>query len=156
MFFEWANQGLFFVYFSSFQTHYKFYNKYICEKCPSSIQCRDLNSQPLVHESPPITTRTRLLPVRLNVYQKVGTCLKALYKYRSWQAKSRCQNYIKNVSLPASFVYFWYLSNKQEHFYSIWNWKLSIQCTVLRFEPMTSWTQVSSDISHLRHDDNFI
>ena len=38
-------------------THYKFYNKYVCEKCPSNIWCWDSNSWPLEHESPPITTR---------------------------------------------------------------------------------------------------
>ena len=30
--------------------------------CPSSIWCRDSNSQPLEHECPPITTRLGLLP----------------------------------------------------------------------------------------------
>ena len=52
-----------FYLISSFQTHYKFYNKYLCEKCPSSIQCWDSNSQPAEHESPPITTRLGLLPM---------------------------------------------------------------------------------------------
>ena len=32
-----------------------------CKKCPSSIQCRDPNSQPLEYESPPIGTRPGLL-----------------------------------------------------------------------------------------------
>ena len=30
--------------------------------CPSSIQCRDMNPQPLKHESSPITSRPRLPP----------------------------------------------------------------------------------------------
>ena len=48
----------FFVYFRSFQTNkqYNFATKY-CEKCPSSIRCRDSNPRPLEHESFPITTR---------------------------------------------------------------------------------------------------
>ena len=37
-------------------THYKLFNTYDVKKCPSSIQCRDRNSRPLEHESPPITT----------------------------------------------------------------------------------------------------
>ena len=42
--------------------HYKFYNKYECEKCPSSIRHRDSNSQPSDYESPPLTTRPGLPP----------------------------------------------------------------------------------------------
>ena len=38
-------------------THYNFYTKCIWKKCPSSKHCRDSNSWPLEHESPPITTR---------------------------------------------------------------------------------------------------
>ena len=37
-----------------------FYNKYMW-KCPSSIGCRDSNPQSSERESPPITTRPRLL-----------------------------------------------------------------------------------------------
>ena len=33
-----------------------------CEKCPSSIRCRDSNSRPLELESPPTTTRPGLPP----------------------------------------------------------------------------------------------
>ena len=40
----------------------KFCKKYVCEKCPYSIWCRDSNSRPLEHESPPITTRPGLPP----------------------------------------------------------------------------------------------
>ena len=29
---KWANPVLFFIYFRLFRTHYKFYNKYVCEK----------------------------------------------------------------------------------------------------------------------------
>ena len=34
--------------FLFFQPHYKFYKKYVCEKCPSSIWCRDSNSRPWI------------------------------------------------------------------------------------------------------------
>ena len=34
----------------------------MCEKCPSSIWCRDSNPRPLEHESLPITTRSGLPP----------------------------------------------------------------------------------------------
>ena len=37
-------------------------NRYV-KKCSSSIQCQDLNPQPLEHESPPITTRPGLPPM---------------------------------------------------------------------------------------------
>ena len=43
--------------------HYKFYNKYECEKCPSSIRHRDSNSQPSDYESPPLTTKPGLPPL---------------------------------------------------------------------------------------------
>ena len=56
---KWVNPGLFFVFSN---THYNFYNKYICEKCRSSIRCWDLNSWPLEHESSPITTSPGLSP----------------------------------------------------------------------------------------------
>ena len=63
LFFKWANPGLFFAYFWSFQTNItNFYNKYMWKKCPSSIQCRDSNTWPSDHESPPITTRPELPP----------------------------------------------------------------------------------------------
>ena len=49
--------------FWSFQTNIiTIFTTKICEKCSSSIQCRDLIPQPLEHESPPITNRQGLLP----------------------------------------------------------------------------------------------
>ena len=60
---KWANPVLFFIYFRLFRTHYKFYNKYVCEKCPSILQCQDSNSRPLEQESPPMTTRLGLPPI---------------------------------------------------------------------------------------------
>ena len=49
--------------FLSFQTHITNFtkNRYV-KKCSSSIWWRDLNSRPLEHEFPPITTRPGLLP----------------------------------------------------------------------------------------------
>ena len=38
------------------------FTKNICEKCPSSIRCQDLNPRPLENESPLITTRPGLPP----------------------------------------------------------------------------------------------
>ena len=43
--------------FLSFQANTTIITTNICEKCPSSIQCWDLNPRPSGHESPPITTR---------------------------------------------------------------------------------------------------
>ena len=48
----------FMVYFRSFQTNIiTEITTNICEKYPSSLQCRDSNPRPSEHESPPITTR---------------------------------------------------------------------------------------------------
>ena len=52
--------GLFFHLFLSFQTHITIFTSNKCEKSSSSIWCRDSNSRPLDHESPPITTRPGL------------------------------------------------------------------------------------------------
>ena len=44
------------------QTSLQFLQQIQEKKCPSSIWCRDLNPQPLEHESPPITTRPGFPP----------------------------------------------------------------------------------------------
>ena len=59
---KWANPGLFFVYFRLFKQTLQFFTTNKCEKCPSSIWCRDSNPQPSEYESPPITTRPGLPP----------------------------------------------------------------------------------------------
>ena len=48
--------------FLSFQTQITTLQQINVQNCPSSIQCQDSNSQPLEHESPPITTRPGLPP----------------------------------------------------------------------------------------------
>ena len=61
-----ANPYLLFHLFSVFSNkhHYDFDTKSTWKmSCPSSIQCQDSNSRPLEHESSPITTRPRLLPL---------------------------------------------------------------------------------------------
>ena len=65
-FFKWANPGLFFIYFRSFQTNTIIFtaNQRGKMSCPSSIQSLDSNPQPLKHESSPITTRPGLPPFR--------------------------------------------------------------------------------------------
>ena len=67
---------LFFMY-ATFQTHITNFttNRYV-EKCPSSIWCWDLNSRPLKHESPPITTRPGLLPL---IHLTVNAIMKWLF-----------------------------------------------------------------------------
>ena len=74
---KWDNPGLFFVFFGLFKQTIQFYNKNICEKCPSSIRCRDLNPQSLEHESLPITTRPGLQNslLQLRYFQDIF-CLK--------------------------------------------------------------------------------
>ena len=49
--------ALFFVYFSFFQTHITIFTTNKCEKMSAQYTVPDTNSQPLEHESPPITTR---------------------------------------------------------------------------------------------------
>ena len=75
-FFQWANAGLFFVYFWSFQTNITIFATNQCEKCPSSIQCQDSNPQPLKHELSPITTRPGLPPNIFNslMYRTHNLC----------------------------------------------------------------------------------
>ena len=62
---KWANTGLFFVYFRSFQTYNTIFTTKQYEKMSkgqSSIWRRDWNPQPFEHESSPITTRPGLPP----------------------------------------------------------------------------------------------
>ena len=47
----------FFIYFHLFMQTFQFLQQVHVKKCPSSIQCWDLNPQPSGAESPPITTR---------------------------------------------------------------------------------------------------
>ena len=54
---KWAIPGLFFLYLCLFKQTLQFLQQINVKKCPSSIQCWDLNQQTLEHESPPITTR---------------------------------------------------------------------------------------------------
>ena len=66
------------VYFRSFQTKIiTIFASYICEKCPSSIWCRDLDPQPLEHESPHITARPGLPPSLNYVW------VYSMFKFRS-------------------------------------------------------------------------
>ena len=63
---NWANPGLFFVYFRSFQTNNIIFTTNECEKChvhpvsSAGIRTHDL----LEHESTPITTRPGLPPFK--------------------------------------------------------------------------------------------
>jgi len=56
--------------FSLFKQTLQIYATNICEKCPSSIRCRDSNPQPSEHKSPPITTRPGLPHWRMLQQQK--------------------------------------------------------------------------------------
>ena len=58
IFLNGPNPASFIYYFLSFQTNIiTIFITNICEKCPSSIRCRDLNPWPSKNESSPITTR---------------------------------------------------------------------------------------------------
>ena len=54
---KWTNPGLFFIYFHLSKHTFLFLQIINVKKCASRIWCRDSNSRPLEHESPPITTR---------------------------------------------------------------------------------------------------
>ena len=66
---KWTNPGFFFVYFRCFQTNITIFT--ICEKCPSSIRCRDSNPRPSEREYLPITTRPGLPPLDKNCLNKI-------------------------------------------------------------------------------------
>ena len=82
--------------------HYKFYNKHVCEKCPSSIQCQDSNSQPLEHEPPPITTRPGLPAQNVFIYKD--------YRGNGPEHFSLIWNILKNEPFPASFSFIFFFS----------------------------------------------
>ena len=60
-----------FIYFQSFQTTVQILQHINVKNDPSSIMCRDSNSQPLDHESPTITTRPGLGPICENCFARV-------------------------------------------------------------------------------------
>ena len=68
---NWANHGLFFVFFRSFQTNNTNLTTNQCEKCrPSSIMHWDSNPRPSECESPPITTWPGLPPIFFIFYSE--------------------------------------------------------------------------------------
>ena len=67
----------FIIYFRSFQTNSTTILQQIpCEKCPFSIQCQDLNPWLLEHESPPITTRPGLPPIKFDIFATIDVELR--------------------------------------------------------------------------------
>ena len=62
--FSSAIPGLFFIYFRLFKQALQFLQQINVKQCPSSIRHWDSNPQPLEIESPPITTRPGLPPVK--------------------------------------------------------------------------------------------
>ena len=67
---NWANPGLFFIYFRLFKHTPQFLQQINLKKCPPSLWCWESNSQPLKHESPPITIRPGL-PLRFFSFKKI-------------------------------------------------------------------------------------
>ena len=69
---KWANPGPFLFIFRLFKQTIQFFTTNQCEKqsCPSNIWCKGLNSRPLEHESPPVTTGPELPPLYLICYLK--------------------------------------------------------------------------------------
>ena len=96
----------FFVYFRSFQTNIvTIFATNKCEKCPSSIRCRDSNSQPSDYESPPLTTRPPLFSNLLEKYQLFQTFVKRKNVFMRGHARAvenpiRIQQTIKRTCFP--------------------------------------------------------
>ena len=64
---------LFHLFSVFFKQTLQIFTTNICEKCPSSLRCRDSNPRPLERESPPIATRPGLPP--LDIWIVSGTNL---------------------------------------------------------------------------------
>ena len=64
VFLKWTSLGFFYVYFRLFKQALQFLQQINVKQCPSSIRHWDSNPQPLEIESPPITTRPGLPPVK--------------------------------------------------------------------------------------------
>ena len=58
LFKKWANPRIFLIYFCLFKHKLQNLHQINVKKCPSSKLCRDSNTQPLEHQSLPITTDT--------------------------------------------------------------------------------------------------
>ena len=66
-------------------------------------------------------------------------------------------DHFQKWAMPSlSFVYFWSFSKKRYNFYNNIMWKMSIQYPAQGFEPMTSWTRVSSHNHYTRTDTFFV
>ena len=68
----------YFLFFSIFSIKNQNFYKKSCEYCPSNIRHQDSNSQPTDYESPPLTTRPGLPPLKLVV--GFSECV---YKFKS-------------------------------------------------------------------------
>ena len=80
------------------------------KKFPSSIRCRDLNSQPVEHESPPITTRPGLPPYGDRLWMVVAfhECRCIRYRAVSYGRKlwyrAQCDQIWQFIGLWATFL----------------------------------------------------
>ena len=122
-FFKWANPGLFFVYFRSFQTNNTNFTINV-KKCPSSIQSWDSNPRPYAPESSPITTRpgpptsfyfylqenAATIATLDMLFAETRKCRKQVWRLFCLQ---RFFQFFINKSrlIPASFCLFQFLSN---------------------------------------------
>ena len=101
---KWANLGLFFIYFRSFQTFCSFFTSNKCEKCQVhwSIRCQDMNPRPLENESSPITTRP-------------------LDRASSFPLTNRCFNF--SALPPQKKTWLFPASTKNRRLSSLTNWR---------------------------------
>ena len=141
LFFKWANPGLFFIYFWSFQVNNNILTTNKCEISPSSIQRWNSNPRPFKHELSPITTRPGLptfcwivspssfdhwipsLSGRHGKLQSISSTShstdipRSHNQNRFFEPYKTCRGFFKNGTSPASFRLFSVFSSKQCKFY---------------------------------------
>ena len=111
-----------FNFFRLFRHTLQFLQQINVKKCPSSMWCQDSNSQPMEHESPPITTRPGLPPPWANFFGSVVVkeCLKMICfisaKRNSWP--NHAQIFILTGSRKKIN---WFCQTSQQHSNNVYN-----------------------------------
>ena len=144
---KWANPGLFFVYFESFQTNNTIFTINKCEKmsCPSTIW-RNSNPRSSEHESPPITTRPGLPPYLITLLGLISYCCSHSYTYVYGRSYLSClfQN-MRNLT-TSEIMNLVYLPTTVTYTYPSLQIYLAVNVhytNISRYSPQNSWvTQV--------------
>ena len=107
---KWAIPGLCLIYFRSFQTNITIFTM-LCEKCPTSITCRDSNPRPLERESLPVTTRPGLPPISSHLYLYF-MCLSLFMRVHVHLSASNAPNrfIFKKLAIPGRVLFIFVFS----------------------------------------------